>query len=182
MSSPAASGWISISTATGLAGQPGAAATSVGGPQAAASEAGRLLQQGVAIVVGGVGRIAAGDRRALLDEQPTDVLAVGVDHVPQRPAELVDVGRSTVSHTGPRPTSSPSAAVASSDQHSSVSGALMPINRTVIDVGPRATSSVSPSMTSVTSHGSPGGGETVADAVEPADATNAATTSASATK
>jgi hypothetical protein len=88
---------------------------------------------------------------------------------------------STVSHTGPVPTSSPRAVVASVDQHSSVSGALMPISRTDIDVVPWATSSVSPSTTSVTSHGSPGGATAIAT-VEPPDANDAATTGARPTK
>ena len=68
------------------------ASARVGGPQPAAVESGGLLQERVAVVVGGVRRVAPGDRRALLDEQSTDVAEVGVDDVAQRPAVLIDVG------------------------------------------------------------------------------------------
>ena len=163
MSSPAASGWISITTST-ASRPPTASCRSDAAPQASGahsprpSTARRLLEQGVAVVVGRIRWVAPGDRRALLDEQTADVVTVGVHDVSQRPIELVDIGGVDVSHTGPLPTSSTSASVASAYQHSPRSGVLMPIRRTVILVSPRATSMVSPSTTSVTSHGSPGGG------------------------
>ena len=135
-------------------------------------ETSRLLQQGVAVVVGGVGRVAPGDRRALLDEQSANVMSVGVDDEAQGPAELVEVGCVHGQPHRSAPHKLGKAAVASSDQHSSDSGALMPISRTLIDVVPLATSIVSPSITSVTIHGSSGGnGGAVAEAVAPSSAT-----------